>query len=245
MGVSSSMNKEIEFVLPNGLTINLNCAKDVFIPTLTTNFIINAVKSTERSNLRKKFLDLGCGIGVVGIALYKLNIIDKIYASDICAKASQITKKNCNKHQILHDVRVGKDFEPWANEKFDVIIDDISGVSDEVARLSTWFKGVSCESGIDGSNLTNNVIKSSQNFLNKKGSLYFPIISLSNENSILQQARFFFSYIKLISNTCWPMPSELLVHIDHLEKLKKNGNIQYIEKFGIKLCYTKIYKVWN
>ena len=38
-------------------------------------------------------------------------------------------------------------FQPWTNDKFDLIIDDISAISSKVASLSQWFNNVSCESG--------------------------------------------------------------------------------------------------
>ena len=34
--------------------------------------------------------------------------------------------------------------------KFDIIVDDISGISEEVAKLSKWFENVPCNAGIDG-----------------------------------------------------------------------------------------------
>ena len=239
------MNYSLDFTLTNKKVLNLETRENVFVPTATTNFLIDAVIQNEFSNTKKKILDLGCGTGVVGIALHQSNLIEKNYASDLGENAVKVTKANCTKYKIPNDIRLGSIYDPWLNEEFDIIVDDISGISDEIAKLSPWFSGVSCASGVDGANLTIKVIENSKKFLAKNGALYFPIISLSNEDRILEAANYHFTNIELVSNNEWPMPKELIAHIDKLNFLKARRHINYIEKFGLKLCYTKIFKIWG
>ena len=239
------MNYTIDFILAKKTILNLEVRENVFIPTATTNLLIEAVKKSEHRNKKKKILDLGCGTGVVGIALHKLKLIEKVYASDLSKNAVAVAKNNCEKYNIQNDIRQGSVFDPWPNEKFDVIVDDISGISDEVAKLSPWFNGISCASGINGSDLTINVIENSKSFLKENGAVYFPVISLSNENYILEAAKKTYANVKLISNQEWPMPEELLMHLEKLKELRIEGHINYIEKFGLKLCNTKIFKIWD
>ena len=69
------MDSFINFALSDKSILNLKISDNVFVPTATTNFLIDAVKNNE--NNKKKILDLGCGTGIVGIALSSLNLGDK------------------------------------------------------------------------------------------------------------------------------------------------------------------------
>ena len=72
--------------------IFLNTNDNVFAPTATTDFLISAVAS----NIDKvdNLLDLGCGNGIVGITLSKLNKAYKIYCSDVSNDAVNIAELN-------------------------------------------------------------------------------------------------------------------------------------------------------
>ena len=56
----------------------------------------------------------------------------------------------------------------FGKKKFNFIINDISGISEDVAKISPWFKNVSCKSGKDGTKLTIKVIKDSKKLFKKK-----------------------------------------------------------------------------
>ena len=63
-----------------------------FTPTGTSEFLIKSVISQITDP--GKILDLGCGIGVVGIVLGKLGLSnDKIFLSDASYDAIKMTKK--------------------------------------------------------------------------------------------------------------------------------------------------------
>ena len=82
-------------------------------------------------------------------------------------------------------------FDPWAGEKFDYIIDDISGVAERIAEISPWFKETACESGEDGTKLVIEAIEKSPTHLNVDGKFFFPILSLSNSERILSKSAIF------------------------------------------------------
>ena len=129
-------------------------------------------------------LDLGCGNGIVGISLSKLNKAKYIYCSDISNEAVKVAKlniklNNCEGTAIKSDI-----FSNLKGHKFDIIVDDISGISEEVAKLSDWFENVPCDSGIDGTSNIKKVLMESRNFLTKNGKIFFPVISLSNTKKI-------------------------------------------------------------
>ena len=222
------------------LNLKLQISNNVFKPTSTSNILIKSASKKITSN--SKILDLGCGSGAVGIALSKLNkITGTIYFSDLSKNALRDVKFNSNYHKINIVAKQGSLFEPWAKNKFDFIINDVAAISQKVAEFSNWYKGISCESGIDGTKLVNNVIAQSKKFLNENGCLLIPIISLSNEEKIIKEAKKKFTKIKLIDYLDWPLPKEMYKHKNILEDLKKKKKINYKIKWGLIICRTSVY----
>jgi methylase of polypeptide subunit release factors len=194
----------------------------IFKPTGTSEALIKAVKPYLTTG---KLLDLGCGCGIVGRSLLKYGI--EVYASDIDPEA--IISVGYPDEEII--TRSGSLFEPWELWKFDFIVDDVSGVAEDIPN--PWFHGVSCKSGKDGADLICKVIEQAPEHLEPNGKLFFPIVSLSNSNRILNHARKHFKEVKLLSHTKFPLPKEMQDY-KYPEGYTK-------EKFGIKLFWTDIY----
>ena len=97
-----------------------------------------------------KVLDLGCGYGVVGIALLRLNPDLSVSFSDVNERALRLTKKNLEKHKLKGAIIKSDLFENVA-EKFDVILSN----PPYAAGRDVCFK----------------LIEDSYKHLNKKGSL--------------------------------------------------------------------------
>ena len=169
--ITIAPGQQLEVSIPHG----------VFFPTGTTSVLINAIREHVRGP--GKALDLGCGAGVVGIALSQLGLVTApLYASDLSKQAVDSTIQNCEAHKCQVVAKSGPLFNPWGNEKFDYIVDDVSGVASGVAEISPWFANVSCESGVDGVTLVGDVIRQAPRHLNPDGLLFFPVISFSNAN---------------------------------------------------------------
>ena len=236
--------KEIIFKLEKEIDISLSVSEGVFIPTGTTKLLIESVLKTVKSP--SKILDLGCGSGVVGIALHLKKIVQHpIFASDLSQSSADFSKLNFAKYNCDADVRCGSLFDPWLGEKFDVIVDDISGIAKEIADVSSWFQGIPCDSGEDGTSLISNIIRQSPNFLTSNGKFFFPAISLSNIDTLLNHAKMNYSNVHLIQRQEWPLPEELKSHIPLLENLHKKNYIKLIKKFGMYIWYTEIYCAYN
>ena len=139
------------------------------------------------------------------------------------------------------DVRKSNIFDAWEQEKFDLIINDISGVAKEIALISPWFKNISCEAGEGGNLLVNTVIDNAHKYLNQYGKLIFPVISFSNREAILDKAQEKFKNVELVERQEWPAPDEMIKHMSILEKLKNKGLIDYKISFGKVIGYTEIY----
>ena len=136
--------------------------KNIFKPNLTSQLSFETSILEIKKNF--KVLDLGCGCGIIGIALMKSIPDIEMHCSDFDAKSIKNAKKNFIQHKITADIREGNLFDPWPNKKFDYIINDVSGISSVIAKNSPWFGNeVPCDSGEDGSDLTISIIKKAKN----------------------------------------------------------------------------------
>ena len=226
--------------LQNFSNIDLHIPDGVFKPTETSNLLVESVLETIKSPL--KILDLGAGSGIVGIILGKSKIVKfPLYASDLSKESINAIQINCDRNNIPVEVRKGSLFTPWIGECFDCIINDISGISESVASISPWFDNISCSSGVDGSDLTISVLANANKYLHPKGSVFFPVISFSNTEKIIEFAKRNFNEVMLIKRREWPLPKTMYKNIALLKELKDKGYIDFKESFGMVICYTEIY----
>lgn len=69
-----------------------------------------------------RVLDLGCGWGAVGVAAAKSATRGRVILTDVNRRAARLAEKNLQRNGLARaEVRVGPDFEPVAEERFDVI----------------------------------------------------------------------------------------------------------------------------
>ena len=231
---------DIGFSLKDGREIKLVSSDGVFAPNTTTELIIDAVEKTISKPMR--ILDLGCGTGVVGLSLWLDGLSEEpVCASDLSVPSVSCSQENFRRHGCKADVRCGALFEPWANAKFDVIVDDISGISQDIAAVSPWFGGVPCDTGSDGTDLVLDILRNASKYLKEDGYFFFPVLSLSNVDSLLKVAKENFKSVQLLNRTEWPLPKELKNHMPLLHTLSEKGAIKLEERFGMVLCYTEIY----
>lgn len=214
-----------------------------FVPTQTSNCIIHA--ALEVIDKPSSILDLGCGCGVVAILIskhseHKVNLS----ASDLSNTVIQVVNYNAEDYGVKINVKRSDIFDAWQDNKFDFIINDISGVAEKIASISPWFDNISCEAGEGGNLLVNKVLENAHKYLNDNGKLIFPIISFSNKEAILTKAKQHFENVNLVEKQEWPVPNEMLEHKNLLETLKEQGLIDYKLSFGKVIGYTEIYSAY-
>ena len=218
---------------------SLNINSKVFAPNLTSKLSYEVSLSNIKNNY--KVLDLGCGSGVLGIMIKKSFKNIEIFSSDIDVNAIKNTKKNFKKNKIEGDIRTSDLFDNWRNEKFDYIINDVSGISNKIATKSPWFKNiVPCDTGLDGTRLSSQIIKKSKKYLKKNGIIQIPLISLSNVDKTILMAKKYYKYVKIKKSIDWFLPVELEYLKKEMLLLKKKNLISFKEKFGKIICNTSI-----
>ena len=222
---------------------NLRCYIDskVFSPTRTTELIVKSIKNNKsKIKKNKKILDLGCGSGVIGISIKKkIFKKSKIFFSDLSENAVKLTQKNIILNKLKCDVKKSDLMQVWKNEKFDLIINDVSGISSFFLKKIFWYnKFIPCQSGLDGTKLT---LKFFGSLKKRKGLVIIPLISLSNVSKVKNYLNKKKINFKTILKEDWPLPYSLInKHKKNLIKLKKKRLINYKEKYGNFLAYTEI-----
>lgn len=225
-----------------GLEIPLETSPTVFYPTSTSNLIAKVLEIPQDASV----LDVGCGVGV--LAIYAaLKGANQVYAVDIMEEACRFARLNAEKNGVADRVHVfqGDLFEPLPPQKFDVIIDDVSGIADEVARLSAWFPDPVPTGGYDGTDHVIGMLSRVKDFLSDRGILYLPIASLSNANRILQRAREIFgSKIEQLTQQDYPFGPALKDHTDKLYKMRDQGIIDFTTRKSRHFWSLTIYRAW-
>ena len=188
---------------------------------------------------KKTICEIGCGDGNISNYLI-MNQKNKnsYFLSDISNLAIKKAKKNIKYDQII--IKTGSLFNPWKNQKFDIIISDVSSLSQIIAVKSSWYNGVSSDCGLDGLKNIRKIIKHIDVYLEKNGTFILPLISLSNTERLKKMLRLKFKLLTETKKVYWPIPKFFKKNIDLFDKLYKQKMIYYEEKFGSYLAYTSV-----
>ncbi len=219
---------------------------EVFYPTSTSTLLLAAVRQFANHGAASA-LDLGCGCGIVAVVLAK-SILPQaaIHASDISAEAVKLAKRNAEDNQLTIDCRSGSLFEPWAGMKFDLIVDDVAGMSEPIARHSHWYPPhIHSDAGEDGARWIVNILSLAPEFLTPQGQIFFPVLTLSNEAKIVNAAQKHFAKVELLAEQWYPLGNDLLPHLTLIEDLMARGLVEIKKKGSRWLWATKIYRAAN
>lgn len=213
----------------------------VFKPNLTSELIrIEAQKILLKKKRKKKILEIGCGNGNISKFLIEKQkkIKHDFFLSDISLSAVKAAKKNINNKNIT--IKKGNLYKPWKNQKFDIIISDVSSISEDVSKDSDWYNSIVNKSGKNGLKNILNIMKETHIYLNKNGIFLFPIISLSKITELEKLCQEIFSDFKKTKKVFWPLPDFFKKNIKKYQKLKNKKYIYFESKYGIYIAFTQI-----
>ncbi|MGH7538209.1 MAG: 50S ribosomal protein L11 methyltransferase [Gemmatimonadales bacterium] len=222
--------------------ITVTTTPDVFHPTSTTVLLLRAARGAMGQPCQS-VLDLGCGSGIVAVVLARLLPPGtSVCASDLSPEAVRLTRANAERNGVRVDSRCGSAFDPWAGCRFDLIVDDVSGVAEPLDRLSGWYPpSVPSDAGPDGARWILEILDRAPDHLTPGGRFVFPVLTLSREDRILDRARSRFAVITQVEEQWYPFSEGLTARLPLVEELVQAGSIR-IEKRGSRWCWaTKIY----
>lgn len=225
-----------------GFDVLLHTDPAVFRPTVTTGLLTGEVLRAGVSG--RTVLDLGCGSGPIAIALAKAGAA-AVCASDLMPEACELTRRNAAANRVAARVEVlqGDLFAAVGDRRFDVIVDDVSGVAEEVAVVSSWFPPSVPLGGSDGTRLAVEMLRQSPRHLAPGGALWFPVLSLSNAPRIVAVAgEVYGDRVELVAAKLIPFSPELKDNLPTLSRLRDRGLISF-EQVRSRLCWTlEIYR---
>ena len=117
---SSSNERQIEYEI-DGKKIKLVTDNGVFSKAhvdFATSFLLNTIFHEVKGNV----LDLGCGYGVIGIAIAQNKEVEKVTMCDVNHRALDLAKRNAEKNHLSHFEVIESDGFSNIKSEFDIII---------------------------------------------------------------------------------------------------------------------------
>lgn len=228
-----------------GRKLLLSVDTRLFTPTLTTSILLEHVR--QEGVLDRSVLDLGCGVGPLSIWM-ALAGARRVDAVDLMPDACSLASENARLNDV--DARIafltGDLFEPVRGRTYDVIVDDVSGVSEVAARMSSWFPPGVPAGGDDGTLHTVRMLRESRDYLNRGGFLLFPVLGLSRRARVLDTARRVYGDgLALLSSKRIPFNAELKGNMRRMEELRNEGLIEFDQVRSRVFWTLEVYKATN
>ena len=225
-----------------GQRIALHQEDTVFAPTLTTRFLTDQI---DRARLAgSNVLDLGCGSGPIAIAL-ALAGARHVDAIDIMPEACRLARQNADLNGVADRISVfeGDLFDPVRGRRYDLIVDDVSGVAEEVARVSSWFPNEVPSGGPDGTRHAGRMLEAARVHLSPGGYLLFPVLSLSRVQEVVRVAREAFGErVRRVASRRIPFNPQLRRESALLDRLKRAGVVDFEQVRSRRFWTLDIYR---
>jgi methylase of polypeptide subunit release factors len=216
----------------------LKVAPDTFRPTTVSRLVAESMEVTPGSTV----IDVGCGSGVLAIIAAKLGAgeVHGVDAAESTVDVGMVNALGQGVADLTHFYR-GSVFEPLPEGlEADLIIGDISGIPDEIAKVSGWFP-VGLAGGPTGAELPIRMLDEVKKFLRKGGRFLIPTGSLQDESSILEKARSVFSSLRELTEKPIPLPSALAEHPAVIDMVRQK--VIDITQRGSRFLWTA--RIWE
>lgn len=181
-------------------------SEHTFSPSTISRLLADAMEIREGETV----IDMGCGSGILAIIAAKLGA-GRVYGVDLAEDTAEVASLNAERLGVA-DVTTfytGNLFEPLPDDvQADLIIGDVSGIPDPVARVSGWFPS-GRGGGPRGCELPIRMLQEAPAWLRPGGRLLLPTGSLQDESAILDMARSLFKRLTQLMEKRLPLPSTL------------------------------------
>ena len=225
-----------------GCEMELETSEDVFQPTLTSRVLARCVKIPKGADV----LDLGCGVGVLAI-MAALKGAGHVDAVDVMPQACALVTANARRNGVADRLTAtpGDLFETVGTRRYDLIISDVSGVVDEVARLSPWYPDSIPTGGHDGADVIVRLIHEAPDHLRPGGTLYFATGTISNIKRTLEAARETFGdKVELVEQVEVPFHPNFNDNMTAMTRMRDEGLIDFTVRRSRHLWQLLIYRAW-
>lgn len=177
-----------------------------FRPTTVSHLLAESLTVKEGDIV----VDAGCGSGILAIVAAKLGAA-MVYGVDAAEGTVEIASMNAANHGVADRTEFfeGDLFDPLPEGiKADVVIGDVSGIPDEIAKASGWFPS-GLAGGPSGAELPIRMLAEARRVIKAGGRMFLPTGSLQDESSILDRARSAYDSMKKLAERNIPLPSSL------------------------------------
>jgi methylase of polypeptide subunit release factors len=210
----------------------------VFSPTTTSRTLADALEITPGDTV----IDVGCGSGVLAFVAAKLGA-GKVYGCDLSGPAVEAARENADRLGLsdICEFRQGNLLEPVRDVRANVLIGDVSGIPDELAKVTGWFQDVPA-GGPTGAELPRALLQTIGDTLEPGGRLYLPTGTLQDERSILDAARIVFGdNMEPVLEREFPLP-DLVAKAQATARLMKEGLLS-LHKRGSRMLWSL--RIWR
>jgi SAM-dependent methyltransferase len=200
----------------------VSLGEGVFHPSHTSRTIAEALDIEPGETV----IDVGCGSGVLSFVAARLGA-RHVIGTDLSGEAVEVARENAVALGLQDTVefRVGNLLDPVRGEQANVIIGDVSGIPDEIGRLTGWFPDGHA-GGPTGAELPAAMLESirENDCLAPGGRLFLPTGTIQAENKILEVARRIFGQANLQSllSREFPLP-EVVAKSKEVARMMREG----------------------
>jgi SAM-dependent methyltransferase len=154
-------------------------------PTHTSRMVAEALDVPQGATV----IDVGCGSGILGIVAARLGA-GRVVGCDASPEAVLAARHNAERLGLggRMEFRQGNLLEPVRDVAADIVIGDVSGVPDDVAKVAGWFPD-GRSGGPTGAELPVAMLAEVGHVLMPGGVMVLPTGTLQAEDRVLEAAR--------------------------------------------------------